>query len=72
MDNPSSVNSDPSTMNKPKWLWWILAIILIAGVGYGAYYLVKKQNTSDNNQTSATTKILILQPLPHKSQQLRH
>ena len=44
-ENQSSKNQEPRSKN--KILWWILGIVILAGVGYGAYYYMQNQNIQE-------------------------
>ena len=61
-DENQSVNSQEQVVNNPettppkskKWLGWVLGVIVLAGIAYGAYFVGKSEIQNPKSETPVT------------------
>ncbi|KKP87882.1 MAG: hypothetical protein UR93_C0029G0008 [Berkelbacteria bacterium GW2011_GWA2_35_9] len=55
-NSPDQLSNIDKPKTKTKLLWWVLGIVVLVGIAYGGWYLGKKQDTRNNNQTNPKTQ----------------
>ena len=72
-EKTTSTSRERSTLSKPKWLKWILGVVILFGIGYGAYSLGQNQNANlksqnDNAKLKNTETPIVQTPTATKLQ----